>query len=95
MRKLVILSALALAASVGIANAQMGGGMNQSGGMMNQQGTQGGMMKKRSLTQGAGVFSTTTNTLAISSRPAQAPVRRRDGRPPLGRLCHAKPGGLG
>jgi hypothetical protein len=46
MRKLVILSALALVASFGTANAQMGGGMNQDG-MMNQQGTQGGMMNKR------------------------------------------------
>jgi hypothetical protein len=46
MKKLAILSALALAASFGSANAQMGGGMNQSG-MMNQQGTQGGMTNKR------------------------------------------------
>jgi hypothetical protein len=47
MKNLAILSALAIAASVGIANAQMGGGMNQSGGMMNQQGMQGGTMNKR------------------------------------------------
>jgi ribosomal protein L19E len=48
MRKLAILSALALAASLGSANARMGG-MNQSqgDGTMNQQGTQGGMANKR------------------------------------------------
>ena len=46
------------------------------------------------LTRGAGALAVATNKLASTSVPKARFCPQRDGRPALGRRCHAKPGGL-
>jgi hypothetical protein len=47
------------------------------------------------LTRGAAALAVATNALAVKFSPLSKLLPARDGRPPLGRLCHAKPGGSG